>query len=158
MSMCMIIRSGTPDELAALLRAPDAMFGDATQDEALLDIDQSWHILHFLFSGAEWEGRPPADTLVAGGQEVGEEYGYGPGRLVPTEETVAFARFLDSLSLEELRRRIDCEEMERLNIYGVGAWDGADGVMEYISQFFLDLKTYVAAAAARRQGLAIWLI
>ena len=52
-----------------------------------LDIDKTWHVIHFLLTGEAWGGELPLANAVLGGTELpGTDAGYGPFRyLVPPE-------------------------------------------------------------------------
>ena len=142
-------------DLARLQRSGD---GAAPGGTPPLDLHKSWHMLHYLFTGTAWDGRAPENTLLAGGREIGEDLGYGPARLVGASETAAFAAFLSSLSLDDLGRRVDLRAMARLEIYC--ASDGDDDAAEIhedLDHYFPLLKDYVAAAATRGHGMAIWM-
>ncbi len=42
------------------------------------DLDKSWHGLHYLFTQTVWEGEPPLNFIVCGGNPVGNiDVGYG---------------------------------------------------------------------------------
>lgn len=131
----------------------------AAGGEPPLDLHKSWHVLHFLFTGTAWEGTAPANTLLAGGREIGEDLGYGPARVIGPAETSAFDRYLSSLSLGELERRLDPGAMARLEIYCADADDGdvAD-LVDDIEHHFPRLRNYVASAAARGHGMTIWMM
>jgi hypothetical protein len=135
--------------------------GATRGDQPPLDLHKSWHVLHYLFTGSDWQGRAPASTLLTGGRETGEDLGYGPARIVSAVDTSAFARFLEELSVDELERRIDLAAMSQLNIYGVS--DGSDDtdrdeLIEELEHYFPRLQSYVADAASRSHGMAIWMM
>lgn len=124
---------------------------------APLDLHKSWHILHYLFTGSADGGAAPADTLLAGGREVGEDLGYGPPRVLDSAGAQAFASFLDTVTVADLQTRIDARRMEQLGIYCAEDGDAAD-LAEEVAHYLPLLKDYVAAAAARRECLVIWLM
>lgn len=132
--------------------------GAAGTEDPALDLHKSWHALHFLLSGSAWEGSGPAATLLAGGKAVGEDLGYGPARLVSAAETAAFNRFLADQSPDDLLDRIDLNAMGAQQIYCAdGDDEDADELGEFVEHYFTQLKDYVAAAAKRGHGLAIWM-
>jgi hypothetical protein len=124
----------------------------------VLDLRTSWRMLHFLFTGDAWEGALPAATLLAGGCEVGEDHGYGPPRMLSLDETAAFARFLDGLDLDALAARLDARALKSLGVHCAQGEDGAAGPHEDLARYFPRLRAFVAAAAARRQGMLIWML
>lgn len=123
-----------------------------------LDLHKSWHMLHYLFTGTAWEGEAPAATLLLGGQEVGEDMGYGPARVLSTTDTAKFAEYLDGLDLEHLYERLDAAAMRALEIYC--APDDDDDVAELgddLEHYFPRLRAFVADAAQKGNGLLIWM-
>lgn len=139
-----------------LMRSGGSAASDADRP---LDLHKSWHMLHFLFTGTAWEGDAPANTLLAGGRSVGGDLGYGPARFVSAAETSAFDRYLSSLSLSALERRIDPGAMARLEIYCTDMDDGdASELVDDVEHYFPRLKDYVASAATRGHGMAIWMM
>jgi hypothetical protein len=129
------------------------------EDAGVLDLHKSWHVLHFLFTGTAWEGAAPADFLLSGGKEVGDDLGYGPARLLAPEATAAFAQFLSAQTIGALTAKIDMALMSRLDIYGAEDDDpaGAEKIVEDVEAYFPKLQAFVAAAAARNDGLLLWM-
>jgi hypothetical protein len=130
------------------------------EEGSYIDLHKSWHVMHYLFTGTAWGGSAPANTLLKGGRNVGEDLGYGPARMVDAKTTRAFAEFLDGLSADSLKSRIDVKKMAKLEIYC--AEDEEDDAAEAelfddIDHYFPMLKDYVAGAAARSEALAIWM-
>ena len=82
MEMLCTLRSTTESQRQALRAAPESLepfledeedFGDAKGAAFLeLDIGEAWHGLQYLLTGTAWEGQPPLDFLVPGGDEVGD--------------------------------------------------------------------------------------
>lgn len=81
------------------------------------DLDQAWHVLHFLFSGRGAEGDLPAAFLMSGGRELGPDQGYGPARLLSPELSRSVAEFLARLSFQKLDVAYDPDAMEAAGIY-----------------------------------------
>jgi hypothetical protein len=124
----------------------------------VLDLHKSWHMFHFLFTGRADGGEPPGSFLMQGGEEVGEDLGYGPPRLVGAADSAAFARFIEAHSLDDLMARLDGERMAALHIYP--AFDATDAVEEYgddLEHYFPKLREHLAAAAAAREATLVWL-
>ena len=134
---------------------------DEAGDDDICDLHKSWHVLHYLFTGSAWDGAAPGNMLLKGGKEIGEDMGYGRPRVADPAATQAFARFLEPLSTDDLKARIDPKKMARANIYC--AEDADDEGAEYelyndIDHYFPMLKAYVAGAAAKGQSLAIFML
>jgi hypothetical protein len=124
----------------------------------VVDLHKSWHMFHFLFTGRAEGGSPPGSLLMEGGEEVGEDLGYGPARLIGPADTAAFANFVGPLSVDELKARLDGPRMAALAIYP--GFEAADSVEEYsddVEHYFPKLRDHLAAAAAARESVLVWL-
>ncbi|WP_424360464.1 DUF1877 family protein [Methylocystis parvus] len=142
------------DHLDLLRRRGSGRMRVSSPSEPVLDLHGAWRMLHFLFTGDAFEGALPAATLLAGGREVGEDLGYGPPRMLSIDETAAFSRFLEALDLDALAGRLDARAMKSL---GYHCGEEAELRAE-LARYFPRLKAFVAAAAARRQGMLIWML
>ena len=124
----------------------------------VVDLHKSWHMFHFLFTGRAEGGSPPGSLLMEGGEEVGEDLGYGPARLIGPADTAAFANFIGALSVDELKARLDGPRMAALGIYP--GFEAADAVGEYaddVEHYFPKLRDHLAAAAAAGEAVLVWL-
>jgi hypothetical protein len=121
-----------------------------------LSLDKAWHGVHYVLSGAV----EPADSLegqaVLGGDEVGEDLGYGPARCFTPAQVEAMAGVLAGPELEqEASERYDPERMTELSIYPFG-WGPAD--REWVMEAFRNLRAFYAGAAARRFAVVTCLV
>jgi hypothetical protein len=78
--------------------------------EDVLDLQKTWLILHYLFTGHVDDSKAPGDALLSG-QELGDDVGYGPARLHDVQETAEFARFLNAVDVARLQARVNYREM-----------------------------------------------
>jgi hypothetical protein len=125
---------------------------------AALDLQQSWHVLHYLLCGEAYQGEAPADTLLSG-DEIGPDMGYGPARYVTPDETLAFSEFLLPLDYDTLTSKIDLNRMRSLHVYLVSKTSEQDRafLIEYVRPHFISLKDYIARAAADGGGYFFWI-
>ena len=136
--------------------APDLTpFVDGEGEE--MDIDKSWNALHFLLTGTGMDGEFPENFLILGGDEVGDiDVGYGPARAIMANQVHMIHELLQSTSTEELMSRYDAEKMMAENVYPEIWTSGADAEnREYTSEFYKELKQFIAAAASRNLGVVI---
>src|SRR5215217_4265180 len=69
---------------------PPLELGSGEGDIGLLgNFEKSWHGLHFLLTGSDWEGEPPLNFLLAGGTEIDIGLGQSPVRAYTRSETEA---------------------------------------------------------------------
>jgi hypothetical protein len=132
--------------------------GPAAGAPPVVDLHKSWHMFHFVFTGLASGGTPPANLLLEGGEEIGEDLGYGPARLLDPAATAALAGFVAPLTVDELKRRLDGPRMAALSIYP--AFDATDATREYgddVEHYFPLLRDHLAAAAAAREAALVWL-
>lgn len=132
-------------------------FADGELREA--DLDKAWHGIHYLLTGTAWDGEPPLNFIVAGGETVGDEdVGYGPARAFTAAQTRSIADSLDALPRDELVSRFDPQDMIAQEIY-LGLSDSQsenDETLNYCLEYFDDLKTFVRKAADDGLGLLVY--
>lgn len=136
---------------ASAVEVADIDCGDAAG--LRIDLDKAWHGIHWLLSDRVWEGSVPGGFLLAG-QAVAIELGYGEPRVLTSAETREVAAMLDDTSTDELRARWDPERMMALEIYPE-IWDRGDEELDYLIDYFGDLKAFVRSVADRGLGLVL---
>ena len=124
----------------------------------IVDLDKSWHGIHYLLTGTAWEGDPPLNFLVTGGREVGDdEVGQGPARTYTAAETREIAGALAAVGDPELRSRFAPDAMMRLEIYPE-IWDrdpAEDDTLGYLMEHLGLLRRAVATVVERGHGLLV---
>ena len=151
-----------------LLRAPERIHDlldervyevDTVVDH--VDVDKTWHALHFLLTGTAWEGEAPLNFIAVGGEAIGDEdVGYGPARALRSREVATLATALTTITPRTLIERYDGPEMDRLEIYPEG-WSRYDPVsgddFDYYVGAYEALVALVQNGAASKRGMLIWL-
>ncbi len=125
----------------------------------VLQLDKTWHALHYLFTGHADASAAPGDSLLSG-EPMGEDVSYGSPRMLDSAAVRFFADFLAPLEGERLAERLDLVRMGGLRIYPIGDDLGpgeAEAWRQSVLIVFARLKPYVAAAAERGDGLLVWL-
>ena len=124
------------------------------------DLDKAWHGLHYLLTGTAWDGEPPLNFLVGGGEEVGDvDVGYGPARAYRAADVVKLSGALSEIDVADLRARFNPAEMMKQEIYP-GIWDrdpSDDDTLGYCLDNFESLKRFLAEAVRLRRGMLIYL-
>lgn len=126
-------------------------------DEDRLDLEQHWHILHYLFTGSAWNGDAPAAFLVAGGTPVGRDLGYGPPRLFDAAAVVEIATYLRTLAPESLSARYDPAAIAASEIYWTASTtpDEAAEELAALWQSVLALRAFLDESAQRGDGVLV---
>jgi len=153
-----------PDDFLAYLdAAEDDDLAEEAQGEAI-DLDKAWHGLHYLLTGTAWGGPEPACYLVAGGEQIGDEeehdVGYGPARLLSPAQVTAFAAFAATLTPAEIQKRLNPQEMTRLEIYPeVWSREGQDARdnYDYLLEYAIELQGFLGRVAEQQRAVVIYL-
>jgi hypothetical protein len=119
-----------------------------------LDIDKTWHIIHYLLNGQPWNGAPPLGNIVLGGKEVSDEdLGYGPARFLTPAEVAELNDALARLSSDAVWTRYDPKKAEQDEVY----WSNDEESKAYFAENYEALRRFISAASAAREGLILWL-
>jgi hypothetical protein len=122
------------------------------------DLDKSWQGIHYCINKTAYEAEPPMDFITVGGEVAGDiDVGYGPARLFNSEAVKEIHSHLSNISEAELSANYDPEVMDKLDIYpNIWSRDGDEG-LEYITEYFINLKSFVANCANNNLGLAVYI-
>ncbi|RYZ36275.1 MAG: DUF1877 family protein [Myxococcaceae bacterium] len=170
MDMLCTLRSATETQLQALRKAPTRLeafledeedFGDAKGAAFLeLDIGEAWHGLQFLLTGTAWEGTPPLDFLVRGGEDVGDiPSDEGTARVFDAASVKALAEALKTVPEDTLRKRFDPARLQAEDIYP-GTWEEEEPAedvdpLEELVSYFVELRKFTASVAKRGHALLV---
>lgn len=125
-----------------------------------IDLDKAWHGIHYLLTGTAWEGDPPLNFLVLGGEEVGNiDVGYGQARAFRSHEVVEITRAIEPITNETLESRFDASAMTKLDIYP-NIWDrdsADDPVLEYCVEYFDTLKAFLGRTSQKGLGMLVYI-
>jgi hypothetical protein len=144
-----------PDQVPELSRDEKALsellFGGTP--DARLEMDKEWHGIQFLLNGDPWSTRGTYGLVIFGGKEIGADLGYGPARVLTPRQVKDIASNLETLPIEQLRRRYDPKAMTRAEIYP-GVWEReGPQALEWLLVGYRKLVDFYARAAA--QGKAV---
>ena len=157
--------SSTPKQPGFFSRLFSAKIVESVNDSASISesdqacLDKTWHAIHFLFTGTDWEGEFPNCFLVGGGTEIGDiDVGYGPARSFTSKQVREINRFLQNTSDDELKSRLDFEKMKALEIYP-DVWDddAMDEEWEYIQWGLETVRKFVSETSSKSMGLIVYL-
>ena len=119
-----------------------------------LNLEKSWHVLHYLLTGKVEEAPPPLGNAILGGQEIGDDLGYGPARFLTPQQVREVAAALASISKDDLAERFDLKAMKAARIYPVknkSELELAQGYFEQVSSYYTD-------AAASGNAMLLWVV
>lgn len=143
-----------PDEIEDYLFPDD---GDSDPPHSI-DIDKSWHGLHYLLTGQAEGGPEPWSWVVQGGHAFGPEVGYGPARFLTPEEVQRVAAALDRTPIQHLVERFNPQDMQAKEIYPDVIWvRDAEEALDYVLDGYQQLQTFYRDAAERGDGVIQWL-
>jgi hypothetical protein len=172
MGMTCELRQLAPAYAQKLLQNPDEVmqyYDDASKGELPeeaqgedLDLDKAWHGLHYILTGTAWGGDTPLNSLLLGGEQIGDEeehdVGYGPARVLMPTQVAAFAQALDAVTSVEVSKRFNPSEMEKLDIYP-NVWDRKDETLEeWMRESMVELKNFLKRANAQQQAVIIAIV
>lgn len=162
MSMVLVGWRLSSDEVKSVTDDPATVealiYGDVEDDDAEmpdpeLDVDKSWHGIHYALTGTAWQVGPGAGAAILGGDEIGEDNGYGPPRLISAEQVQSIAEDLRELNIDSLRSRWDPVALEDADIYP-GFW-AAVTFDSYVVPNLLALRDFYLSAAADNQAVLL---
>jgi hypothetical protein len=159
--MVLVARRLTAEQVVNVQAAPDGaaalLAGEAEAPGQMVDLDKSWHGIHFLLTGSAWDYDGPAGQAVLGGERIGADIGYGPARLLRPDQVRAVAVALAGVDPAELGQRYSASRMDELDIYP-GIWDEGDVLEEYLLPNFDALVRFYAAAADEDSSVLLALL
>lgn len=151
-----------PDRMAEAFARPggpiDLLFPDDdgnTHPDAL-DIDKTWHAIHFLLTRTVWEGEPPLSQAILGGDPVGDDTGFGPARYLSPAEVREVAAALVLVPADDLRRRYGDGSALTANEIYPSIWD--EEGWDYVSSYYVELVAHYERASQRGDAMLLFLV
>jgi hypothetical protein len=142
---------GNPNEITRFL------FGAEAAQRERVDLDRAWHAIHFALNGSRLDGQPPLNFLVDVGTPVGDvDVGYGPARVLTSQQVRQLAQALAPVDPETLRGRVDVRQLEEMAIYP-GAWHGNGLDVEYVVARYATMRELVTRLARDGLGMILYI-
>lgn len=124
-----------------------------------LDIDKSWHGIYFLLTreaSFETVNESLVGQAILGGEEIGEDLGYGPLRFLDVSKVIEINRELSIIPMNELASRFDIEKLNKEEIYpSDGNWTLED--KDYLLEHYLELVKFYNLAAKNEEAVLLLL-
>src|SRR6266851_4399001 len=126
MAMIANLRPASDSEIEQLLSTPAEitrfLYGADADGRERVVLNKAWHAIHFALTGSRLGGDEPLNFLVSEGTPVGEvDVGYGPARVLTSQQVRALAEALAALDPENVAARIDLKKLDEEVIYP-GNW------------------------------------
>jgi Domain of unknown function (DUF1877) len=161
MAMIGNLRPASDAEIERLLANPPDitrfLYGaDAEQGERVV-LDKAWHAIHFVLTGSRLGGDEPLNFLVSEGTPVGEvDVGYGPARVLTSEQVRQLAAALAPLEPEHVAERVDVRTLDEQSIYP-GNWQRNGYGVDYVVSNYRDMRELIARTANDGRGLILYI-
>lgn len=127
------------------------------EPENTVDLDKAWHGIHYLLCAIAGDEGLPLAAAVLGGQEIGEDFGYGPPRFLEPFEVQQVSAALSEVSIQALEKAFDPTAMSAAEIYpNIWERDGKEA-LDYLTHFFPTLVDFYSGAASRGEGAILYL-
>src|SRR5438105_8258837 len=122
MEMIGNLRPASDIEIHQLLASPTDvtrfLYGAGADGRERVVLNKAWHAIHFVLTGSRLGGDEPLNFLVSEGTPVGEvDVGYGPARVLTSQQVRSLATALASLAPEDLAARVDLRKLDEELIY-----------------------------------------
>ena len=133
---------------------------DDNEPEDFLDIDKSWHAIHFTLTGEIDEGDEdnPLAKVVMNGQLLGDEdVGYGPPMYLTASEVKEANAALQSVSNDDFVAKYDINAMHKNDIYPIIDDENAEDFLEYCLCYYVSVKEFFEKAAKNNKCIVFFL-
>jgi len=130
----------------------------APPGDDVLDLEKSWHGLHFLFTGTAWDGDLPAAFLIRGGRELEIDDEHDDPRLLNPEQVRDIDALLRSVTRDDLARRYDARRMTDLDIYPqvwIRDQHARHTPIDELLTAFDELQSFIAVTHERGQAIVV---
>lgn len=158
MSMTTFIYAPTESEILSVLRDSDTrrrFFSLGNKSAPMLDLDKSWHGLHYLLTGSAWDGESPSGFLVDGGELI--DLDMTSARVFWPKQVADIDEMLASATEDGLRRKFEPKTMMQEQVYPE-IWDRdprKDDTLAWLISKFQELKQFVSSARSRGGCLVV---
>ena len=127
-----------------------------------IDIDKAWHAIYYLLTSS---AHPEEDTGAAAkavplgsGIEIEDDFGYGPPRLLTSDEVKEIDALIKSINSADLRKRFELNEMINAEIYPLGGFEeNPDEFFDYVYGKFVQLQGFYRSAAEKDMTVIFYL-
>jgi Domain of unknown function (DUF1877) len=155
------LRPASDGEIERLLASPPEitrfLYGAEAAARERVVLNKAWHAIHFVLTGSRLGGDEPLNFLISEGTPVGEiDVGYGPARVLSSQQVREIAGALAQIEPDEVGRRVDLKKFDQELIYP-GTWqrDGLDA--DYVVSNYRDMRELIARLAEQGLGMVLYI-
>src|ERR1700716_3652600 len=147
------LRPASDSEIERLLADPTEitrfLYGAGADGHERVVLNKAWHPIHFALTGSRLGGAEPLNFLVSEGTPVGEvDVGFGPARVLTSQQVSQLARALATIEPDEVARRIDLRTFDQEVIYP-GNWQRNGIGVEYVITNYREMRDLIRRLAGR---------
>jgi hypothetical protein len=155
------LRPASDSEIERLLADPSEitrfLYGAEADRSERVVLNKAWHAIHFALTGSRLGGEEPLNFLVSEGTPVGEvDVGFGPARVLTSQQVSQLAAALTPIEPDEVARRIDLAAFDQEAIYP-GNWVGNGVGVDYVLTNYRDMRDLIVRVAERGDGLVLYI-
>jgi hypothetical protein len=133
------------------------LYGAQADGVERVGLNKAWHAIHFVLTGSRLGGEAPLNFLVDEGTPVGEvDVGFGPARVLKSDEVRRIAAALARIHPDEVARRVDVKKFDKEAIYP-GHWQRNGIGVDYVVASYTAMRDLIVRAADRGQGLVLYI-
>ena len=155
------LRPASDAEIERLLASPQEitrfLYGSEAVQQERVDLERAWHAIHFVLTGSRLGGEAPLNFLVDEGTPVGDvDVGFGPARVLRSEQVRQLAAALAPVDPDDVRRRVNVAQLDEMAIYP-GGWqrNGLDAA--YVAGKYRVMHDLVTRLARDGLGLVLYI-
>jgi hypothetical protein len=161
MEMIGNLRPASDAEIQQLLASPSEvtrfLYGADAETRERVVLKKAWHAIHFVLTGSRLGGDEPLNFLVSEGTPVGEvDVGYGPARVLTSQQVSALATALASVKPEDLAARIDLHKLDEEVIYP-GNWQRNGLDVDYVVGSYRAMRDLIVRLADQGLGMVLYI-
>ncbi len=128
---------------------------DAAAAARLYETDKAWNALDFLLTRRGF----PVDVVFGEADmpwPAGQDWGYGPPRLLPADRVRAAAEALDAHAPDVLAEGVTPADLAAANVYPQIVWERGEEP-DWVVAHWEGLAAYLRAAARDGDALLVWI-
>jgi len=115
-----------------------------------LELDKSWHGLHYLLTGEKYGFDTPLGAAIFGGER--NEY---EAHFLSSVEVARISHLLGALKDVDIKQRLETWRPSGHEVYGVGDWSDPSVRAHYL-RLFHELRQFYADASRRGASIVQW--